>query len=87
VSYPSEDFEKFPSIVEGTHWVEQPGHTEIFGTPVFVWCHKDRIMISPSNDSWHVDEATVVAAEAIEPHIAELRERIIDPPRDAGDHS
>jgi hypothetical protein len=85
VSYPSEEFEKFPSIVEGTRWIEQPGHTEIFGTPVFVWCHKDRIMISPRNDSWDIDESTILAAESVEPHIAEMRDRIIDPPRDT-DH-
>ena len=85
VSYPSEEFEKFPSIVEGTRCIEQPGHTEIFGTRVFVWCHKDRIMISLTNDLWDVGEATIRAAELIEPHIAEMRERIIDPPQDS-DH-
>lgn len=80
VSYPSEEFEKFPSIVEGTRWVEQPGHTEIFGAPVFIWCHKERIMISLTNDSWDIDESTVRAAESIEPYITTMSGSIIDPP-------
>ena len=85
VSYPITEFEEFPSIVEGTCWIEQPGHTEIFGVSVFVWCYGDRILISPKNDSWDIDESTVAAAEAIEPHLTGLSGRIIDPPRDT-DH-
>ncbi len=34
VSYPSEEFVKFPDIVEGTHWIEQPGEAEIFGSAI-----------------------------------------------------
>ncbi len=82
VSYPSTEYEKFPSIIGGTRWIEQPGHTEIFGIPVFIWCHDDRIMISPRNGAWEVDDSTVAAAEAIEPHLAGLKDRIIDPPLD-----
>lgn len=85
VLYTPDDFNKFPSIVEGTRWIEQPGHTRLFGEPVFVWCKKDRIMISPAQNSLDVCESTVVAAEVIEPHLTKLRDRIFDPPRDT-DH-
>lgn len=85
VSYPSTEFDKFPSLISGTRWIEQPGHTEIAGLPVFVWCHDDRIMINPKIDSWDIDDSTVVAAEAIESHLNRFADRIIDPPRDT-DH-
>ena len=42
-------------------------------------------MISTRNDSWDINEATVFAAESIEPYIAEMRDRMIDPPQDT-DH-
>ncbi len=82
VSYPHTEFEKFPSLIPDTRWIEQPGHTEIAGLPVFVWCYDDRIMISPKNESWDIDDSIVRAAEAIEPHLTGLADRIIDPPKD-----
>ncbi|MDF1825974.1 MAG: hypothetical protein P1U68_15115 [Verrucomicrobiales bacterium] len=85
VSYSRAEYETFPALIPGTRWLEQPGHTRIGESPVFVWCLKDRIMISPKNDSPDVEESTVAAAEAIEPHLTVLADRIIDPPRDT-DH-
>ena len=85
VSYTADEFSKFPSIIGGTQWIQQPGHTHLFGEPVFIWCEKDRIMISPEKSTLDIVESNVAAAEAIEPHLAKLRDRIIDPPRQS-DH-
>ncbi len=38
-------------------------------------------MISPKNESWDIDDSTIVAAEAIESHLLELADRVIDPPK------
>ena len=82
VSYPHTEFEKFPSLIPNTRWIEQPGHTVIAGLPVFVWCHDDRIMISPKNESYDIGDSIVRAAEEIELHLTGLADRIIDPPKD-----
>ena len=85
VSYPFSEFEKFPSLIPGTRWIKQPGHTVIAGLQVFVWCYDDRIIISPKKESLDVDESTIAAAEAIEPYLVDFAERIIGPPKDT-DH-
>ena len=82
VRYPHTEYEKFLSLIPNTRWIEQPGHTEIAGLQVFVWCYDDRIVISPKNDSWEIDDAVVKVAEAIEPHLTGISDRLIDPPKD-----
>ena len=83
--YTPSEFEAFPSIIPNTNWIKQPGHTEIFGHAVFIWCYEDRIMISPKHDLGIIDESTIAVAESIEPHLKKYKRRIIDPPRDS-DH-
>ena len=34
ISPPSSEFEKFPSLIPETRWIEQPGQREIAGSPV-----------------------------------------------------
>jgi len=83
--YPREEFEKFPSLVPGSLWLKQPGNQDIAGVHVFVWCYKSRIKISIINctgDRFSVSERDVSNASKVEPFLASLAERIIDPPED-----
>ncbi|MBX7135251.1 MAG: hypothetical protein K1X67_21490 [Fimbriimonadaceae bacterium] len=82
VSYPMEDFERFPSLIPGTNWVRQPGHTVVGGHSVFIWCERDRVTMSLF-EGYEVTEANVVAAEAIEKMLANVTLERIDPPRDS----
>lgn len=77
-----EDSDGFAKLVPGTRWIEQPGHAEIGGIHVFIWCAAEHIRISPHVEKWKVTEASILAAEALEPFLSPARERIIAPPRD-----
>lgn len=81
VSYPGDVFIQFPSLIPGTRWLEQPGHCEVVGIKVFIWCFADRIKISVS-DSWRVSEQNVRDAEIIEQLLRKVPLERIDPPLD-----
>jgi hypothetical protein len=65
VTYRGDEFAKFPSLIAGTTWVEQPGHCLIAAQSAFVWCDTHAIKISVAR-GYEVDASAVVAAEAIE---------------------
>jgi len=82
VRYSGEEFARFPSLIRGSEWLEQPGHCVIAGEPAFAWCAGQEIRISLS-DGYAVTEARVASAEAIEKVLAEVTLERIDPPVDA----
>jgi hypothetical protein len=81
VSYCGDVLSKFPSLISGTTWMEQPGHCKIMGVAAFVWGYADRITISLSED-YKVSEKTVVDAEKIEIALAGTSLQRVDPPKD-----
>ncbi|MYN40822.1 hypothetical protein GTP55_15760 [Duganella sp. FT109W] len=81
VSYRGEVFAKFPSLIAGTEWLEQPAHCEIMGIAAFVWCSADSIKISVG-DRYTVSEKNVQNAEKIETLLTGVTLERIDPPLD-----
>lgn len=81
VSYRGDEFSRFPSLVSGTTWMQQPGRCKIMDVDAFVWCGADRIKISVS-EGYAVTEKNVMDAEKIETALARLALERIDPPRD-----
>ncbi len=83
-SYTSKEFERFPSLIPGTKWIKQPGRCSIYGNESFVWATEDRVIVSAGCGHYEVTDDIVDCAERIEDSIdlAELKDRIIDPPQD-----
>lgn len=81
-SYTHEEYTAFPSVIPGTEWIEQPGHREIWGVKVFIWCDDRIIKISASPWSYDVTTEHVLAAEMLETKLSAFKERLVDPPRD-----
>lgn len=71
----------FPSLVQGTRWIAQPGRCQIAQEDVFVWCDAQTILLSVGAD-YVITERDVRSAEAIEPMLAPFEARRIDPPLD-----
>jgi hypothetical protein len=70
-----------PSFVPDTNHLRQPGHCQIGGSDVFVWCSGSAMIISANPLSYTVEEIHVQAAEAVENVLrASLHHRILDPP-------
>lgn len=81
VSYPGDVFAKFPSIIKGTKWIEQPNHCQISGIDAFIWCEENRIKISVGK-SYEITEEDVANAEKIETLLVASPLENIDPPAD-----
>jgi hypothetical protein len=81
VSYTGTEYEKFPALITGTHWIQQPGHREVAGKKVFIWCEAGKITLSVGLN-YEVTEEDVQSAEAIEKVISSCPLERIDPPRD-----
>lgn len=81
-SYRIDEF--FPSLIEGTRWIEQPKHQEISGQKVFIWCEQDQVKISihDPHDIFSVTEAAVAAAEIVEKSLTGLPLNRVEPPVD-----
>ena len=65
-TYPSAGLGAFPSLVQGTRWIKQPGRVTIGKTEAFVWCHPDRVVITADPNGYEVTNDTVAAAELLE---------------------
>lgn len=65
-SYSFEEYSSFPSLIRDTEWIKQPGHCEIWGVKVFVWCDSGLINISASPGSYVVTSDHVAFAEKLE---------------------
>lgn len=81
-SYSFEAFNKFPSLIKGTSWIEQPGHCQIAGQKVSVLCRENRIQISIFETNWGVSEASVMRAEIVEKLLKDAPLPRIEPPQD-----
>jgi hypothetical protein len=69
--YPADEFERFPSLIDGT-WIEQPGHCTLHGAKGFVWCWGGRMSISV-HTGYSVTEDDAERAGLLEPLLAALR--------------
>lgn len=81
VTYRGSAFSSFPSLIPGTRWIRQPGHCEVGGVGVFIWCGADQIKISLS-DAYEVTEQNVADAEKVEMQLGRLDFPRVDPPLD-----
>ncbi|MCH8497563.1 MAG: hypothetical protein LAT63_03750 [Marinobacter sp.] len=79
VSYPGDVFMRFPSLIPGTRWLQQPGHSVVWGHKVFIWCNGETVRLS-IHDGYYVTEACVAAAEVLETALAHCDLERIDPP-------
>jgi len=80
-SYPSAEFNKFPNLIQGSAWINQPSHSEIEGIPVHIWCTNDEIRISASPRSYDVDNSHVESAKHLEKLLINSQLKVIDPPK------
>ncbi|WCT56676.1 hypothetical protein PQ456_03900 [Paenibacillus kyungheensis] len=64
--------------------IEHPKHVMIAGVKAFIWMYPDRMKLSITNLEHPVEvtATSVVAAEQLEPFLAPLAYRMIDPPQD-----
>jgi len=70
-----------PSFVPSTKRLRQPGHCQIGGAEVFLWCSGSTMLISANPRSYTVEEHHVQAAEKVEKVLRALtHDRILDPP-------
>lgn len=84
ISYSGTEYDNFPSLIAETGWIRQPGHREISGAKVFIWCENGKITLSVGLSD-EITEEDVRSAEAIEAVIVSCPLARIDPPRDT-DH-
>ena len=82
VPYPGDVFAAFPRLIKETEWIEQPGHCQIKGIPVFAFCEKGKIRLSVSGGSYEVTDEHVSNAESLEKVLAEAPLKVLDPPKD-----
>jgi hypothetical protein len=82
VSYSADAFSRFPSLIPGTEWLEQPNHREIAGQPVFIWCSQDQVKLSIAH-GYEVTEADVRSAELVEVTLQGVSLARVDPPADS----
>lgn len=81
VSYSGAEFLTFPHLIDGTRWLRQPGHCDIAGIKVFVWCARGRVTFSLGS-AYSVGENDVAGAEALERLLARTSLERVDPPGD-----
>ncbi len=85
-SYSGTDFSKFPSLIPGTNWVEQPIWHQIDTVTVSIWCTNNSVKITvvgPKEEHWQITEAEFENAERLETIFEKYAQRIIDPPIDS----
>ena len=82
VPYPGNVFASFPRLIKETEWIEQPGHCQIMGIPVFAWCDKGKIRLSVSCESYEVTGEHVASAESLEKVLTDAPLKVLDPPID-----
>lgn len=82
VSYSGTEFMAFPHLINGTRWLRQPGHCEIAGIKVFVWCVRNCVNFSLGSD-YSVTETDVIEAEGLEKILAQASLVCVDRPGDS----
>jgi hypothetical protein len=81
VAYSGDEYAHFPSLIDDTEWLQQPGHCNIAGDEVFVWCGAGQIKVSVAS-GYEVTEADVQRAERFERILKTVPLDIQDPPQD-----
>jgi hypothetical protein len=81
--YSHEEFQKFPWIIEGSRWIEQPSIKTIVGQKVHVFCEKNLAKISMGSGYDGVTELDVQNAEVVEKLLCEHVFDVVDPPFDS----
>ncbi len=69
LAYRGDEMQKFVSLVPGTRWVAQPGHTELSGIRVFVYGSTDHCsihIVSEVDGGYGVGPADYAAAAQLE---------------------
>jgi len=69
----------FPTIIRNTHWIENPGHTEVFGEAVFIWCDVDTVSIAIKGGPNGIDHKLVKRVLVLEDRLQSLSSLVIDP--------
>tara|TARA_R110002095_G_scaffold31072_1_gene30016 strand:+ start:119 stop:652 length:534 start_codon:yes stop_codon:yes gene_type:complete len=82
--YTNEEREAFPSIINDTKWIEQPGNCLINGALAFIWCSNGKITIHASaittTPDYSVGNDHVRSAELIEQVLVDSPLPVLDPP-------
>ena len=81
VSYRGADIQKFPTLIKGTEWIQQPGLCEIAGAQVYIWCGNGILKIS-MGVSYDISEQDIAEAEVVEQALAGVTLERLDPPLD-----
>jgi hypothetical protein len=82
-SYTWDEYQKFLHPIEVFPHLEQPGHTSIFGVPVFVWINSDSMDIQLSGadgDSYIITAADFQNAKRLDNEFGRLGLEFRDPP-------
>ena len=82
--YSGDEMSAFASVCDAYPDLAQPGWTTVAGEPVFAWIKGDRIELACHDDdnNYEVTERTLQRASRLEPLIASLADRIVDPPEE-----
>ena len=85
-SYSGADFAKFPSLIPGTNWIEQPIWQTIDSVIVSIWCTNNSVeitVVGPKEEHWQITDIEFKKAERLEIIFEKYAQRIIDPPIDS----
>jgi len=85
-TYSGQEFSKFPSLIPGTKWIEQPLHQVINGKFWIINGYKDRvkfIVVGPPEKHWQITKTEFENAKQFETLFENHVHRIIDPPEDS----
>ncbi len=77
--YHSDEWARFPSLIAGTRWLEQPQQCRIAEQPVHAWSGADRVTLRISR-GYAVDDDCVRSAERVEQALSAVAAERIDPP-------
>ena len=84
-SYPAMEYAKFPSLIPGTHWIQQPVWQSIDAVSISIWCTTNTIiftLVGPRETNWVITETEFENAKKLERVFEKYSERIVDPPID-----
>jgi hypothetical protein len=79
VSYSLDQAQKFPNLIPGTRWLQQPGHCKLAHQDAHAWCTGRQIQLSIAH-GFDVTEADVERAERLERALRDVTLLRIDPP-------
>jgi hypothetical protein len=83
--YSAAEYDRFPHLIPGTYWIEQPLWQTIDSARVFVWCTTQmaKFSISGSQENpWVISQREFEDAYRLEDTFKKYAQRIIDPPLD-----